>query len=109
MSSNPELRPPTNIETASRESDQTEHNLGTEKNAQDPNTLPFSHGFFDKDPITSKARAEYLKLLVAGAMLVSVAIWAVLSIYWGALWKTEELVHNLEGWVVVRLLTTHIS
>ncbi|KIM91852.1 hypothetical protein PILCRDRAFT_761064 [Piloderma croceum F 1598] len=86
-----------NLDTTS---DLTEHNESAEKKAQDPNTLPFSNGFFDKDPITSKARAEYLKLLVAGTMLVSVAIWAVLSIYWGALWKTEDLIHNLEGWVV---------
>jgi Protein of unknown function (DUF3533) len=90
-------------------SDLTEHHEPAEKKAQDPNTLPFSNGFFDKDPITSKARAEYLKLLVAGTMLISVAIWAVLSIYWGALWKTEDLIHNLEGWVVVRILSTRIS
>ena len=101
MSSN--AGPPASFDTESRETAQMEHGQPTEKNIQVPNPQPFFNGFFDKDPITSKARAEYFKLIIAGAMFTSVAIWAVLTIYWGALWKTESLIHNLEGWVVVSL------
>lgn len=65
---------------------------------------PFSKGFFDNDPITSKARAEYFKIVIASTLYVTIAIWAVLSIYWGALWKSTELTHHLNGWVVVRCI-----
>jgi hypothetical protein len=29
-------------------------------------------------------------------------VWIILPIYWGALWKTNTGVHNLNGWIVVR-------
>jgi hypothetical protein len=85
------------LETASKETDKTQHDQPTAKSAQDQ---PFSNGFFDKDPITSSTRAKFL---IAGTMSITVAIWVVLAMYWGALWKTEILVHHLNGWVVVRL------
>jgi hypothetical protein len=79
-----------------------EHDQPTEKlsKAEDVDRRPFSKGFFDKDPITSKARADYLKIVVASTLFVTIAIWTVLSIYWGALWKSVELTHHLDGWVV---------
>jgi hypothetical protein len=95
---NIEKQEPETLQTRSRE---TGHD---QKYTRDPVNQPFSNGFFDKDPITSSARAEYLKLIVAGAMLISIAIWAVLTIYWGALWKTEDLIHHLDGWVVVHVV-----
>lgn len=95
---NTEEQEPETLPTRSRE---TDHNHVSQKATHDRIDQPFSNGFFDKDPITSSARAEYLKLLVAGAMLISIMIWAVLTIYWGALWKTEDLIHHLDGWVVV--------
>jgi hypothetical protein len=91
-----------NLETASRETCQTRHDKSIEKGTCDPTPPPFSNGFFDKDPITSKARAEYLKLLAGGTAFLSLIIWGGLTIYWGALWKTEDLVHHLNGWIVVR-------
>ncbi|KAF7967864.1 hypothetical protein HWV62_32882 [Athelia sp. TMB] len=61
---------------------------------------PFSAGFFDTDPAGTRARRAYLKMVLPGALAVSVAIWCVLTIYWGALWRTFDLVHNLRGCVV---------
>jgi hypothetical protein len=109
MSSHTEKEALTDPQTRSTETDLTEHDQPSEKTTRDPNARPFSNGFFDKDPITSKARAQYLKLLVAGALLVSIAIWVVLSIYWGALWTTADLIHHLEGCVVVCLLSLRYS
>lgn len=64
-------------------------------------TQPFSAGFFDNSPAASGARKGYAKRVVLGALTTSVAIWCVLTIYWGALWKTFDLVHHLKGCVVV--------
>lgn len=91
--------PPADLQRKSRETEQTQHDQPAEGFT---NSQPFTSGFFDKDAITSKARAEYFKLSISGAFAISVAIWAVLSIYWGALWKTNDFIHNLKGWVVVR-------
>lgn len=104
MSSDTEKRPHTPQDDSSRDTEQASvQHESDEKNGRDPNTQPFSNGFFDKDPITSKARAIYLKIVIGGAVLVSIAIFTVLGIYWGALWKTEELAYGLKGWVVVRV------
>ena len=65
---------------------------------------PFSAGFFDTDPASTRARRAYFKMILLGTLMVSVAIWCVLTIYWGALWKTFDLVHNIHGCVVVRPL-----
>src|ERR1700722_20165005 len=64
---------------------------------------PFSGSFFDNDNAGREARAVYLKANVMGLILVTLTIFSVLSIYWGALWQVEPHVHNLKGWVVVRL------
>jgi hypothetical protein len=58
---------------------------------------PFSRSFFDKTNAT--ARKIYLRLFLSGCFLVIVAIFTILAIYWGSLWKTP--VKNLNGWVVV--------
>lgn len=42
----------------------------------------------------------YIILLVRGCVVTSIAILAVLSIYWGAMWRIEDGIHNLNGWVV---------
>jgi hypothetical protein len=61
---------------------------------------PYTDGFFDKG--SSEARAIYFKILGRGTLLVSITIFAVLSIFWGALWSVDAYVHDLKGWVVVR-------
>lgn len=98
MASNTEKAHPADADHSSLD---TAHNHTVEKSVDDPRSKPFSSGFFDKDPATTQARKAYLKVIVPGTILISIAIFAVLSIYWGALWKTFELTHNLHGWVVV--------
>ena len=44
----------------------------------------------------------YLKVFFAGSFGIIIAIFAVFSIYWGALWKIPD--HNLQGWIVVCVL-----
>ncbi|KZP12775.1 hypothetical protein FIBSPDRAFT_897902 [Athelia psychrophila] len=57
-------------------------------------------GFWDKDPESTGARKAYLKIVTMGGMVASVAIWCVLTIYWGAFWQTLSLVHGIHGCVV---------
>ena len=59
---------------------------------------PFSATFTDQSMVT--ARKIYFKVLFGGSLALVVVMFAVFSIYWGALWKTPA--HNLHGWVVVR-------
>ena len=63
---------------------------------------PFSHGFLDKDPESSKARANYFKVVAPTLLLVfTYVIWGVLPIYWASIFDLYNHVHNLNGWVVV--------
>lgn len=62
---------------------------------------PFSYHFRDKDHHMDIARSLYIKILGGGCFALIIAIFAVFSIFWGALWKTPA--HNLSGWIVVRL------
>lgn len=57
---------------------------------------PFTRRFFDKNNTT--ARHTYLRIFITGCFLVIIVIFAVFSIYWGALWKTP--LRNLHGSVV---------
>jgi hypothetical protein len=59
----------------------------------------YSHKFWDKELAVS--RKIYLRILFGGSFAVVIAIFAVFSIFWGALWKSP--VGNLSGWVVVSL------
>ena len=56
----------------------------------------YSHKFWDKELAVS--RKIYLRILLGGSFAVVIAIFAVFSIFWGALWKSP--VGNLSGWVV---------
>jgi hypothetical protein len=56
-------------------------------------------GFNDRSKEGIVARATYLKTFIGGASITVVLIFAVFSIFWGALWKIP--VHNLPGWVIV--------
>ncbi|KAF8884553.1 hypothetical protein CPB84DRAFT_1789019 [Gymnopilus junonius] len=57
-----------------------------------------THGFSDTSETASVARKTYLKIYVAGTFSIIVVIFAVFSIFWGALWKIPS--RNLPGWVV---------
>ena len=59
--------------------------------------LPFSKQFLAKD--NAVARRIYMKVMGTAVLGIAVAIFAVMSIYWGSLWKTP--VGHLQGWVVV--------
>ena len=56
-------------------------------------------GFNDRSKEGTAARATYLKIFIGGASMTVVLIFAVFSIFWGALWKIPA--HNLPGWVIV--------
>ncbi|TEB38305.1 hypothetical protein FA13DRAFT_1786108 [Coprinellus micaceus] len=59
---------------------------------------PGSQSFFEKSPAANVARSIYLKTYIGGTVMMVITIFAVLSIYWGALFRTPS--HNLKGWVV---------
>ena len=67
-----------------------------------PEDLPFSHGFLDNDPVTSKSRPLYFEIVGGTALLVlTYVIWGVLPIYWASIFKLYDHAHNLHGWIVV--------
>lgn len=69
--------------------------------AEDP---PFSHGFLDNDPETSKARPFYFKMVGGTVFLIlTYVIWAVLPIYWASVFKLYDHAHHLHGWIVVSI------
>ncbi|EST06999.1 protein of unknown function DUF3533 [Kalmanozyma brasiliensis GHG001] len=47
-------------------------------------------------------RGEYLKAVGGATVFVMIAIWAVVSIYWGSVWKEIDLSPNLNAWVINR-------
>ena len=72
-----------------------------------PEDPPFSHGFLDKDPVSSTARSLYFKIVGGTLVLVlTYVIWGVLPIYWGSIFTLYEHAHNLHGWVVVSILVS---
>ena len=58
----------------------------------------YAYGFWS--PEIADARKQYIKMSILSCLLIIVALLGVLSIYWGALWKSSELVHNLHGYIV---------
>lgn len=58
-------------------------------------------GFFDASAEAAKGRAIFVKILLKGLVLVSLVIFLVFPIFWGALWKTPEHIHQMKGWLVV--------
>lgn len=64
---------------------------------------PFSSGFLDKSDTATKARTIYVTILLQRTCLIVVALLAIFSIYWGALWRIPA--RSLQGWIVVSLIT----
>lgn len=60
--------------------------------------VPFSGRFLDKD--NEQARRTYLRSLLSGCLAVIIALFSILSIFWGSAWKVPA--GRLEGWVIVR-------
>ena len=65
----------------------------------------YASTFWSNDPETTKHRSMYLKIVILGVFLTILLIFGVLSIYWGALWKVQDGIHNFDGWVVVRTIS----
>ncbi|KAJ4473150.1 hypothetical protein J3R30DRAFT_3296823 [Lentinula aciculospora] len=61
-----------------------------------PKIPPFSASFTDSN--LKVARSIYFKTLIGGTLAITVAMFPIFSIYWGALWKSPD--HPLTGWVV---------
>ena len=76
-------------------------------NTCDDQDAPFTGAFFDKNAEASKARATFLRVHLSGLLLVSLVIFTVFPIFWGALWKLPA--HTVKGWVVVRLVCIRTS
>lgn len=73
---------------------------------------PHSITFTTKTDAAAVARKTYIKAVARGAIIATLMIFGLFPIYWGALWKSNEHVKNLKGWVVVRipmLVLTYIS
>ncbi|KZT22868.1 hypothetical protein NEOLEDRAFT_1157587 [Neolentinus lepideus HHB14362 ss-1] len=60
----------------------------------------FSYRFWDEDPVLAQSRAMYLKVVVGGIVMITLTIWSMLPIYWGASWKPGVQLHKLHGWIV---------
>jgi len=82
-----------------------EHGSSTAIPSED---YPFTHGFLDRDPETSKARSLYFKIIGGSLFLVfTYVIWGVLPIYWASIFKLYDHAHNLHGWVVVSIRSSY--
>jgi hypothetical protein len=73
----------------------------TQRAAAQPPLPWFTESYFSKEPATAAARKVYILILASGGVILIFVMLSVLSIFWGALWKTPQYVHNLNGWVVV--------
>lgn len=47
-------------------------------------------------------RAAYLKAMGLTTLMIMLIVWAIISIYWGSVWKEIDLSPNLNGWIVNR-------
>ncbi|KAJ3777776.1 hypothetical protein FB446DRAFT_633441 [Lentinula raphanica] len=70
--------------------------MNTQTTSTHPTIPPFSASFTDSN--LKVARGIYFKTLIGGSVGLIVAMFAIFSIYWGALWKTPD--HPLDGWIV---------
>ncbi|KAG7094963.1 hypothetical protein E1B28_005764 [Marasmius oreades] len=68
----------------------------TERDTNEHHIPPFSASFTDEK--LAVTRSIYLKVFIGGVLSVTIAMFAVFSIFWGAFWKTPS--HSLHGWVV---------
>lgn len=58
----------------------------------------YSSKFTEASAPMKASRLIYMKVVAAGTLAVTVAMFRFFSIYWGALWKISA--HNLQGWVL---------
>lgn len=70
-----------------------------------PALPPYQSNFFSRNATVAAARKQYLKILVGGIVMTTLAIFTIFSILWGAFYRTPA--HNLPGWIIVRALYYH--
>ncbi|PBK93574.1 hypothetical protein ARMGADRAFT_928902 [Armillaria gallica] len=58
----------------------------------------YSSQFTDGSTSMKASRAMYIKGVAAGTLALTMVMFCVFSIYWGALWKVPA--HNFQGWIV---------
>ena len=66
-----------------------------------PLDAPFRARLFDGDPVTKGKRKLYFVTIAGGTFAMIIVIFAVLSIFWGSLFRVNNYIHKLEGWVIV--------
>ncbi|KJA21332.1 hypothetical protein HYPSUDRAFT_743132 [Hypholoma sublateritium FD-334 SS-4] len=66
--------------------------------AADNDARPFSQNVWGSGQQLARARTLYFKTVIPGVFLVTFIIFAIFSIFWGALWKVPA--HPLDGWIV---------
>lgn len=65
-----------------------------------PRDEPFSHNILEHDPQSRTALRIYFKILLMITVLITLTIWGILSIYWGANWRFLTGIHKMNGWIV---------
>ena len=64
----------------------------------------YSSQFTDRSASMKASRSLYMKVVAGGTLAMTVVMFCVFSIYWGALWKIPT--HNLQGWIVVSSISS---
>lgn len=53
-------------------------------------------------PRVRAQRAAYLKAIGSTTLIICIFVWAIMSMYWGSVWKEIDLSPNLDGWIINR-------
>ncbi len=53
-------------------------------------------------PRVRAQRAAYLKAIGSTTLIICIFVWAIISMYWGSVWKESDLSPNLNGWIINR-------
>jgi hypothetical protein len=88
--------------SSSSSTDHEQHTADEKSHPHAQPPRPFSHRFNDDHPQFSQNRSLFFKIVIGNVVLITLTVWIILPIYWGALWKINTGVHNLNGWIVVR-------
>ncbi|KAK0222556.1 hypothetical protein EDD85DRAFT_983175 [Armillaria nabsnona] len=75
-----------------------ESTLTRTSSLKNENPTMYSSQFTDKSASMKTSRSLYMKVVAGGTLAMTIVMFCVFSIYWGALWKIPA--HNLQGWVV---------
>ncbi|KIP08990.1 hypothetical protein PHLGIDRAFT_87282 [Phlebiopsis gigantea 11061_1 CR5-6] len=61
---------------------------------------PYSHHILEHSVEARSKLKLYARINFGVTALITLTIWAILSIYWGANWKFQTGIHNLNGWII---------